>query len=385
MANLTLTLETITPLFLSGAEPRGAPELREPSVRGALRYWLRAALGAVFGDRDLKGVKDAESQVFGSTKRASNVVVTLSHPELNVMPFQKERTQQSGGRHPKPSGRDYLFWSMAGFSTQPAKQAISKTSFTLTLGPRAGVSDENILFQAQAALWLWIHLGGLGSRARRTAGSLRVAAPVTAAELNFQTPETPGDLAVLLGQGLGGIRRRLAEIHNRSIPALVPFTSFDVLHPKTSSIWVLTGSRPWTTAEQAVEGIGAGMRDFRSYRPPDHDNVRDWLDKGKRPPTVERAAFGLPLPFRYSDGGPADVLQGRDHDRRSSPLSLRVSQLASGQFVGVAVLFESALLPRGEVLQFQRSRRDTALPKDYALIRQFIADKFTALEVSDYE
>lgn len=37
-SELKLTLETVTPLFLGGADPRGAPELRPPSLRGAMRY-----------------------------------------------------------------------------------------------------------------------------------------------------------------------------------------------------------------------------------------------------------------------------------------------------------------------------------------------------------
>lgn len=45
MLKLTVTLETVTPLFLGGADPRGEPELRPPAFRGTLRYWLRAALG----------------------------------------------------------------------------------------------------------------------------------------------------------------------------------------------------------------------------------------------------------------------------------------------------------------------------------------------------
>jgi CRISPR-associated protein Cmr1 len=44
---LAVTLETVTPLFLGGADPRGAPELRPPPFRGAMRYWLRAALGGL--------------------------------------------------------------------------------------------------------------------------------------------------------------------------------------------------------------------------------------------------------------------------------------------------------------------------------------------------
>jgi len=44
--NITVKLETVNPLFLGGAEPRSEPpELRPPAFRGAMRYWLRAALG----------------------------------------------------------------------------------------------------------------------------------------------------------------------------------------------------------------------------------------------------------------------------------------------------------------------------------------------------
>jgi len=35
--NLTITLAAVTPVFLSGAEPRGAPELCPPAFRGAMR------------------------------------------------------------------------------------------------------------------------------------------------------------------------------------------------------------------------------------------------------------------------------------------------------------------------------------------------------------
>lgn len=55
-ASLTVTLETVTPLFLGAAEPRGGAELRAPSFRGALRYWPRALVGGAIGDNDLKAM-----------------------------------------------------------------------------------------------------------------------------------------------------------------------------------------------------------------------------------------------------------------------------------------------------------------------------------------
>jgi CRISPR-associated protein Cmr1 len=47
--SVELTLETVTPLFLGGALHQ--PELRPASVRGALRYWLRAALGILMSGK----------------------------------------------------------------------------------------------------------------------------------------------------------------------------------------------------------------------------------------------------------------------------------------------------------------------------------------------
>src|SRR6266850_4461239 len=77
---LTVTLETVTPLFLGGAEAQDrnrSPELRPPAFRGALRYWLRAALGGVIGDNNLDGLHRLESAVFGSTECGSPIHVRL--------------------------------------------------------------------------------------------------------------------------------------------------------------------------------------------------------------------------------------------------------------------------------------------------------------------
>lgn len=283
LAKLILELQTVTPLFLAGANPRGAPELRAPSVRGELRYWLRAALGGVLGDLNLDALKQAEEQVFGSTHRASAITVHVEQSPFKAVPFTKQRAIPAGKRS-KPTGRDYLFWSMAEMGEMPPKQMIPPgTRFTLTLESRAGVKDHQIVFaQAAAALWLWLHLGGLGSRSRRTAGSLRVVEEPTRLDglPNFVAPNTPTAFADWLGQGLRTIHDWMGQ--GKPTPALKPPTRFDVLHKNTCRIWVLTDAKPWTNAEQAVEAIGAAMRDFRSGREPDHQAARALLERGTR-------------------------------------------------------------------------------------------------------
>jgi hypothetical protein len=127
-----------------------------------------------------------------------------------------------------------------------------------------------------------------------------------------------------------------------------------------------------------VEGIGQAMRDFRNRRRPDYQNVRDWLLGGNAPTTVERAAFGLPLPFRYnSPPRVSGVVQGTQHERRASPLHLRVTPLADGTFVGVAVLFTSPFLPEGERLKARgRRSRGTAEVPELDLLQEFVTTSF---------
>lgn len=392
MERLTVTLETVTPLFLAGANPRGAPELRPPAFRGALRYWLRAALGGVYGDSDegLAQVRRLEAEILGSTEEktggASAIAVRISPPaSLPTATYASSR--RSGGQRAVPSGRDYLYWSMDASGSvekgnyQPAKQYVpAGTRFDLCLCPRTGaVRAAEKIEQAAAALWLLVQLGGVGSRARRTAGSLSATWPEGCVWGRFADAVDVAGAASALGRGLQVVK---TTFKSKGPISLGPLSEFDVLHPSVCRIWVLD---VWPNAEAAVDAIGSALRRFRDHREPDHTQVARWLN-GESIPTVERAVFGLPLPYRYSDGRTSGVVQaataagGRDAviDRRASPLWLKVSKAGKDRYIGVATLFKSRLLPQGARLQ-ARSKGYTPKippPPDYCLLEQWITEAF---------
>lgn len=386
-------MQTVTPLFLGGADPRAKPELRAPSFRGALRYWLRAALGGALGDDDagLVGVRRAEAAVFGSTREewggASAVAVRIRGDPPPAREYARERAlRDPATSRPKPTGRDYLWWSMAE-SGRPGTERYmlpkgffpAGMSFSLELVPRPVQPDRagelgQALQSATAALWSLANLGGIGSRSRRAAGSLCVQSPRAVDGLRFSLEgRTSKELALELGQGLQRVRALFTGLGNRA-PGCP--SSFDVLHPRTCRVWVLG---VWRSSEEAVDAIGGQMRDFRSHREPDHREVARWLS-GAAVDTVERAAFGLPLPFRYS-GGLFGVVEGssQEIDRRASPLWLKVSRTAAGGYAGVATLFYSRFLPEGERLAAVGRR--TNPPSDYSLVERFISERFQAVEV----
>ena len=70
MHKITFECETITPMFLSGADG-ATPELRPPSIKGALRFWWRAMNGHL----SLPELKRIEGEIFGDTGRRSGIVI----------------------------------------------------------------------------------------------------------------------------------------------------------------------------------------------------------------------------------------------------------------------------------------------------------------------
>jgi len=144
-----LILETVTPLFLGGADQQ--PELRPTSMRGALRYWLRAGLGGVIDDADRTLLAEWEASIFGRTDRGSPVVVRLVQADFTSFSQPLLPHRDSGYARAVPTG----------------------TSFGLILSTSRGASPQTLEIATWSAV-LALTLGGLGRRSRRGAGSVRL-------------------------------------------------------------------------------------------------------------------------------------------------------------------------------------------------------------------
>ena len=297
MPKLQVMLKTVTPLFLAGADGR-TPELRPASFRGALRFWLRALLGAHIGG-DLEELRRQESAVFGSTGGASPVVVRIgarAQPRLAI-----------GDRRPLPHSDKRKF-------SQPA--FAENGHFTLILAPRLGqpgLPDEGL-----AALLLMLNLGGVGKRSRRGFGSLQV---VKAEAEGLDLPdgvlnlleEQPQDGKALV-QHLAAVldkARSLVTTSGGSPYAADALPGYPVLSDDHALILVC--QRAFTHPEHPY---GQAMVDFwkKALRHPDHRDDR---------------AYG------HARGG-----------RRASPLILHLWRTKEGYHL-VLTAFRSGPLPAG--------------------------------------
>jgi len=326
MQEVTFNLQTITPLFLAGAD-QAAAELRAPSFRGLMRYWQRALVGGLVGTdhKGLDTVKEAETAVFGATDTGSAVQIRVSGQPTKLEEFKRDSPRRG------ESGKDYLLWSLDRFGDKPRRRGFPQ-NYTFQVALSTHSMDDTTFKQGIAAFWLLTHLGGVGSRSRRGAGSLQATGDITT--LPFDIPQTVQALQDQLTRGIQTARNLYAL---QSIP--LREANFDALSSETSRIWILrNGERPWPNADQAMRDIGASLQDYRR-------SIN---------PIQKRKIFGLPL---------------KDVDmraRRSSPLLLRITKLQGEQYVGIAVLFKTNV----------ETRTDHFSTADYALIEKWVTQDF---------
>jgi CRISPR-associated protein Cmr1 len=232
LAEIRLRLRAIAPIFLNGSDSSGSPEWRAPSVRGQLRYWARAILGAQTGG-DLNLVHKQESLVFGSTGQGSPVTIRLST-------FSKESQSRAMLPHREYSG--------GNVSKAPSIPEGSTTTLTCLTKPAVTVPT---LFSD--ALITWLLLGGVGKRSRRMFGSLAIQKTEGSEDLErlrmLQSADEYAQAVNSYLTSLIGTGKNLT-----GIPA------FPMLHPAHS--WIIVGREPYenaTLANKALFGILRGQ------------------------------------------------------------------------------------------------------------------------------
>lgn len=136
---ITKELTFITPALLAGAD-QNAPEIRAPSIRGALRWWFR-----VLSTEDAKTVWELESRLFGSVHRkpvlASPIVIRVAEMP-SVLPTEKVTN---------------------GVAIK------SETSFTLQIMARRAM-EADLWERLTRTVVAFSRLGALGRRATRGQG-----------------------------------------------------------------------------------------------------------------------------------------------------------------------------------------------------------------------
>lgn len=277
MKKIDLDIEAVTAVF-NHVTPDGGAVWRAAPFRGAARWWVRALLG---GSGDEGAVRERESAIFGTAEEPSKIVVRVfPNGTLNKKYDVNPGSNKSAQKDALPQG--------------------SRARLSLSVSPYGGGLET--LSEAYGSMWLALHLGGIGGRSRRGAGSLRVlsCSPPGASPQPI-TATTADRYARDLEAGIAEIRRAFRLEGYRLQQA-----GFPVLHPNHCRI-VVAQTR-WTGDETAVR------RSLMTQR----RNVSSHLNRAPEP------QFGSIKP------------------RLSSPLIVRVAAIDKNGAIIVMSLFRHA-------------------------------------------
>jgi CRISPR-associated protein Cmr1 len=178
LKKITFEIETITPMFLAGAN-QGKAELRAASIKGLLRFWWRA----MQAEPDIEKLRNRESQIFGSsdekTGGGSSFSIRIAHEgalKTSKEPFPKQNISiTSKGKTFPVNILEYLAYGTLEYKKEEKKNVFireyipNNTKFSLILGSR----DYNAT-EALKALYVFNLFGGVGSRSRNGFGSFQI-------------------------------------------------------------------------------------------------------------------------------------------------------------------------------------------------------------------
>ncbi len=305
MEKLEYEIEFITPAFIGGADQQA--ELRPASFVGLLRWWWRALKGW----RKPEDLLNEESEIFGGAGdkgKAGKVWLKIKDKDIEVGKDIKgenglewgynKRLGRLDGKH---AGIGYLFFSVL---LQRRDYLKPEGRFVLEL-----VGKKEYLAYATASLWALSIFGGVGTRARRGGGNIRV---VNSQESFMDmVPKEPFsdwlrsqyEKALSLVQGKGLIK----------------------------SVYV--SKRAFNNWVEALNDIGKAFMEYRT------NNKHRIFDMG---------AFGLPIRHRGNI-----FLTPQNHNRRASPLIFRTIRVRN-RYRWMVVWLDGPFLPRGEKLRFKR-------------------------------
>lgn len=383
MTEIILRLRIVTPLFISGADQQEHAELREPSIKGLLRFWYRAIY---------PNDPESEARIFGGQGKGqgqSRVLLRISNKTLisgtkGDQCWEGTKTAYLGyGAVNREETGEFKTDKSGNFQTDkngnkiPVKKAIttrpyikSSSRFVLTIRfspvPKDSSDEERKVFQEdelrlKMALWAWLMFGGLGARSRKGFGSLIV-----------ESAEGMNDLPALKVNDRDELQASMQAFIKR-IPSLPKISGYPVYtHWSEQTRCLITGHGK--SGEEALENLGRKIGSLRSYQSndkldwvTDDHNLMDKFVRDVRKPTKPplRSAFGLPHNYFFSLSKKSGEVNFMDENgkkgRRASPVFFTVYEFPTSAKACIIALFLPAkLIPDNKKVRISTGEKDTS-------------------------
>ena len=321
MEKLVAQMRTVTPVFCAGALPKEVKkaEIRPLSIRGALRWWYRAL--------DPEFVQ-FEPKVFGATTGEGQ----SSPVRLTVKPWlsgEKDYREQLRPDRARDNGAAYLGYTL--YLHPNDRRAVPEGEEFETVLSWQWLPNDSDAQRARrawaAALWLFGHLGGLGTRARRGFGTIALQSWSGWPECDELPPAhgatTPAEWKQKFDAGFRKIRQwfpaseqQLSRFRHQHLPATFNLVLSGIPAPRdVAAVLRIDASRNW------LECLHVAGTNFQTFRADNEIHKPEFL-----------AAFGLPIKFRNGEAWrlrrPPEPGESKDRfwERSASRIHFRVVQ-----------------------------------------------------------
>ncbi|PIE35708.1 type III-B CRISPR module RAMP protein Cmr1 [candidate division KSB3 bacterium] len=304
MSSTILKLQTVTPMFLAGADGQTF-DLRPPSIKGVLRFWWRAYYwGSHHNAITIEEISRVEGEIFGGTSdNAKKSCFSIRMKPINVSPTSKPLPQKripitSGG---KTLNLDIINYLAYGIKQNKRQYIPEGQEFELRLSFRQETTEVggtifNVKEEILRSAYFLLTLGGLGAKSRNGFGSLKVLNPKEIFK------EISTEFSYPFSKKIFPFSQTM---HN---PAIPPFSAFS----KGMKIFILDKD-DYATWAACLADIG------EIYR-----QAREDLE-GKHYQCSKRQFIGAPMVIKTRHGKKESFLE-----RRAKPYFMRIRKTEKG-------------------------------------------------------
>jgi CRISPR-associated protein Cmr1 len=326
MEKTQIEIELLTPTYLGGANSQ--PEFRIPSIKGLLRFWLRAID---------PNYRKWEPRVFGGVSDVASDTGAGPIMLRCAGSHRRPRTVESDQGLP---GLKYLNY---GPRAQRRKALAPNQRFTINCITRIPKVDDGLLDRFSFSWWALTTIGGLGARSRRGFGSSEVVDLRTDwEEMDILTSQMN---CASTDEWIEEFEKAYASLEEK----MTGTQTDDHFHIRRGTRFLLLGDeydsgngfRGW---QDALDFFGRKLQSIRDSATPE-----------------QNAALGMPVKRRRY------TIRAKNSKRGASPMVAKVLRL-EGEYFILLTITNSPVCASGDSLSI-RINKTRGVPKpDYTIL-----------------
>jgi CRISPR-associated protein Cmr1 len=254
----------------------------------------------------------------------------------------------------KKEGLAYLYYVLLNQKLKGLEGFDVETTFRVSLESKS-VED---LRKGVASFWLFIHLGGLGSRARRGAGCIQITGIEKG--LEYLIDENKKQIISFLPDETNSIVSFYTENYKNCIKILQKsntpkdYSKDDDKYSTLTSNEIYVSTSPFCSWQLALNDIGKKMKQTRKQYEDDGNRQYKLAD------LPMKAVWGLPIQIQKSPNFEGYYVDLLDSQRRASPLIIsvfRIKKNSSFEYHWILTYLDGEFAEEGNNVVVRNSRK----------------------------